>query len=597
MSKFDFSKFEIADPEEKKIIVPEPKEIILPAPSIALPQKAPDVLVDELPAPAESKHTIYTPSPFTDFPDQSYSPDPDSPYPFDPAFPEFDNLVDIHYTMYPDMQLYPWQLQELLRMSGYVHGTLSGPRVHFSTRQAFRATYVTVNGSGKDVILIATTALGLPLLYRHVIVVITTSSYEQLTKQTEPHIVNGIRALKARFGFDVYKSIQFFHTCEKRGGEINLFVTDEKGRAEGWHPKHPKGRLVLILNEAKSLPPAVHSAYDRCSGYSHWIEVSSPGPRRGLFYDNFCSSVGFPNIPVRGRFFSRKVHQAECPHKSEEERLDMLRKHGEKSYVYQTSVLCNFYEQEEEVAIPEKIWDACKGLLFDADESDYGIGLDMAAGGDEIALWVRSGAYELYKKFFRQPDTMTSIDIVDNELRLLGIRPGMRYIFNYDDNGLGKGPGDYLARKKWRITRRCNQSPAIEKALYLNLGAEMYFHYRRLLEAKHIASPTDEKTRMQAITRRYDEMSSQGKKALEPKKLAKLRGAPSPDRSDGLVLCYFSYRPDFRTPDQENEAPKRLMSVEDFIEAANSNPHFIENLVKAKTGKPNTGESYTCQNF
>jgi len=596
MSKFDFSKFDLGEPEAPRIITP-PTEIIRPPEGLIVPTPINEVQIEDAPQPQAYKHVVAVTTPLDDFPDRSFSPDPNSPFPFEPAFEEFDNLVDIHYTIYPDFKLYPWQLQELLRMSGYVHGTLSGPRVHYTTHQAFRGAYVTVNGSGKDVILIATAALGLPLLYKHVIVVITTSSYEQLQYQTEPHITNGIKALKARFGFDVYKSVQFYHTCEKRGAEIKLFVTDEKGRAEGWHPKHPKGRLVLILNEAKTLNRDIHASFDRCSGYSHWVEVSSPGVRRGLFYENHLSGVQFPAIPVRGRFFTRKIHQGECPHKSEEERVEMLRKHGEKSYEYQTSILCNFYEQTEEVCVPQIIYDACEDLRFDEDPDDVGIGLDMAAGGDEISLWVRRGPVPVFKKFFRQADTMATADIVDQELRMFGIKPRDSYVFNYDDNGLGKGPGDNLVKKKWRITRRCNQSPAIEKSLYLNLGAEMYFHMRRLYQGKLIQTARDEKTKLQLVTRKYDEMSNQGKKSLEPKKLAKSRGAPSPDRADGFVLCFYSYRPDFYGQATTEVAPKRLMTVNEFVEAANSNPHFLENLVTNKQRPLKAGETYTCQNY
>jgi len=590
MPDFDFSKFEepIWAPA-KKVITPD-REIITPVRPLVAPEVKLEDVFEQSEAPRVISHSL------AGFPTESFSPEPNAPFPFEPAFKELDNLVDIHYFLYPDVPLYPWQRQELLRISGYVNGTLDGPRVHFSPQQAYRAAYVTVNGSGKDMVLIATTAFGLPLLYKHVVVVITSKSYEQLKKQTSVHIVNGINLLNEKLGFKVYDTVEFYYTCKERGAEISLFVTDEEGRVEGWHPHHVKGRLVLIVNEAKSIDPPVFGALDRCSGYSHWLEVSSPGRRSGIFYRNHLSAVAHPETPKRGRFFTRKIHQAECPHKSEEDRREMLRKHGENSYIYQTSVLCNFYEQEEEIAIPIKLVEACEGLEFSSNEDHYGIGLDVAAGGDETSLYVRRGAMPVHRKFFRQRDGVDTASIVDYELRLLGIRPtAQNYIFNFDDGGLGKTIGDNLKALHWRLTRRNNQSPALNPRLYLNLGAEMYFHTRDLFAHKLIPAPADQKTRDQLTTRKYDETENQGKKALQAKAAAKSEGIESPDRGDSWVLCYFSYRPDMAAEIERPElAQKRLMTPEEFIARANQDPTFLESLTAEKASvRPN--ELFTFQ--
>lgn len=514
-------------------------------------------------------------------------------YPFEPAFPEITDLLDVWYIIHPDVVLYDWQAQELLRISGYVNGTLDGPRVHFNPDVAFRAAYVTVNGSGKDMVLISTIAIGLPLLYKHVYVVITSASHEQLKYQTARHIENGIKALNDAFKCDVYESVEFYHRCEKRGGEIKLFVTDEAGRAEGWHPMHPKGRLVVIVNEAKSINSTVFDALDRCSGYSHWLEVSSPGSKRGLFYNNHLSAVQYPNLPQKGRFFTRKIHEGECPHKSAEGRLQMLRKHGENSYVYQTSVLCNFFEQEEQVAIPLGIIELCKGLLLDARYQDIGIGLDLAAGGDETTLYVRRGAQVIFKKFFRERDTEITADIIDDELTKLGLK-FVPYEFNMDDGGLGKGIGDKLVRRGWSVIRRNNQSPSYIKSEYLNLGAEMYFHVRRLFEHKFILYPDDPATVDQLSQRAYDETENQGKRTLESKKLVRARGGKSPDRADGFVLCFFSFRPDFNSRPDSKLEQKRLMTTDEFLAACARDPEFVTHLIERNT-RPQIKGDFTFQ--
>lgn len=597
---FDFSKFEPpVSPLLRPVEAPKPPE---PQKQLALPpiDANEPILVDcdvVLP-PAESVSDVPKDIPFepklSGFPPQAYSTDPNDNFPFEPAFPEIDNLADVHYILYPEIKLYPWQLQELLRLSGYVDGTLSGPRVHYNPHQAFRATYVTVNGSGKDMVLIATLALGAPLLYQHVVIVITSASYEQLKHQTEVHIRNGAEALKRKFGFDVYDCVEFHYRCKARFSEIKLYVTDEERRVEGWHPRHPKGRLILIVNEAKSIPPPVFTAFDRCSGYSHWIEISSPGSKRGLFYNNFLSAVHYPDKPQRGKYFARRVFQKECPHKSEEDRKEMLRKHGEFSYVYQTSVECNFWEEETSVAIPLVEVLSCSNVEVNA-EDEIGLGLDYAGGGDETVLYVRYGPKQVLFKAYVDPRILDVADRIHEELRIIGIRPAQtNYTFNYDNGGLGMGPGDYLVRKGWTLLRRNNQSPAFDKTLYVNLGAEMYGHLRRLYQNLLVPVPADQKTLEQLTSRRVSVTESIGKRALESKKAAKSRGASSPDRADAWVLCYFSYRPAITEVMKPEVAPKRLMSPAELIARCDSDFHFLENLMKPKQIK-RPGRTFSYQ--
>lgn len=527
------------------------------------------------------------------FPEYSPTNNPNSIYQFEPAFPEWDNLVDIWYTMYPDIRLYPWQVEELLRMSGYTTGRLDGPRVHFDPHQAYRAAYVTVNGSGKDMVLIATAAIGLPLLYKNTFVVITSASHEQLKYQTSRHIVNGITQLNKRLGFKVYDSVEFYHRCEARGGEIKLFVTDEEGRAEGWHPMHPAGRLVLIVNEAKSIPPAVFTALDRCSGYSHWIEVSSPGSRRGLFYKNHLNAIGHPNIPRRGRYFTRKVHQRECPHKSEEDRRNFLAKHGLNSYAYQTSVLCNFWEQETEVAIPASLVESCANITPIRDDNDIGIGTDMAAGGDETSTYVRAGAQKIHEFHFHEKDLVLAVNRIDRELASWKYK---NYTFRFDDNGLGKGPADMLVHLGWNVQRVSNQASATNKLEFANIGAEYYYHIRRLLEHGFIKIPNDEVLLEQLITRKCGGSGPQERKLLESKKKVKLLGSSSPDRADAYVLCYSSYRPDFRDT-KPQPAQRKLMTTEEFLAACMADHRFVENLLAQGDPARRVKGDFTFQTF
>lgn len=470
----------------------------------------------------------------------SLSPGPTPPAPsngFDPAY-GLNDLVDVWNLMFPEMDLYNWQAEELLRMSGYITGRLNGPRVHFTEQDPYLSTYVCANGSGKDKILISTAAIGLPLLYRDVIVVITSSSNEQLKFQTENHITRGIAALNARLSQPVYESIHYYHRCAARGGEIKLFATDEAGRAEGWHPMSKGGRLVIIVNEAKSITPEIFSALDRCHGYSHWLEISSPGPRRGMFYENFKRAIKHPASYESNRYYARKVDVSACPHVSIQAQARVVEKHKENSFIVQTSLRANFFEEEKDVVIPAGLVDDCESVEPQGDT--IGIGLDCAAGGDETCLAIRRGNRLIDQLYFREPDIERACALIDRRLDPFRF---LEYAFNLDDGGVGAGFRAVLARYGWSVIPRHNQSSAYKKDEFSNLGAEMWWHVRDLFQARKIPKPADETLYTQLITRQNDVSEGLGKKKLASKKRIKELGGASPDRADAYVLAYYSYNP------------------------------------------------------
>lgn len=516
----------------------------------------------------------------------------ESPYKFDPLF-GLNDLVDVWHMMYPDTKLYPWQAEELLRISGYIDGRRSGPRLHWTPESPLLAAYVCCNDSGKDMVIIATSAIGLPLLYRNTRVVITSSSHVQLKQQTQVHIERGIKALNARCGTRIYNSVEFCHTCPERGGEIQMFATDEPGRAEGWHPLTKDGRLVIIKNEAKSIPENIHVALERCHGYSHWLEISSPGPRAGKLFRTFKDSTKYPARPEAYRYFGRKVDWTLCPHISPKLFELKSNEHGLNSYFIQTSFLANFYEQEEDTVIPLSLLLNLDNLKFRPDHTDVGIGLDSAAGTDETSLYVRFGPVATRKLFFKERDTIKAAARIHDAIADLQDKP---YTFDIDDGGISRTFTDQLTKLGWRLRRRLNNSKAVTPARFMNLGTEMMWHVRTLLERGQISSPEDELTRTQLTTRKFDETENLGRKMLMSKKSMKQLGMESPDRADAFVLCFWSYRPErFHQPPQESDPlPETLTKItqDELISRSLSDPTFYDSLVTPKP-KPGPGFAYT----
>jgi len=298
------------------------------------------------------------------------------------------------------------------------------------------------------------------------------------------------------------------------------------------------GRLVIIVNEAKSITPEIFSALDRCHGYSHWLEISSPGPRRGMFYENFKRAIRHPSSSISNRYFSRKVDVSECPWISPLAQQRIIDKHGENSYIVQTSLRANFFEEEKDVVIPAGLVDDCEDV--EPMDETLGIGLDCAAGGDETTLYVRRGNRLIDEYCFREPNIEVAIDQIDRRLDHLRHQ---EYTFNFDDGGIGKGFNAGLSKRGWIVIPRHNQSAAYQKDLFSNLGAEMWWHVRDLFQARRIPKPKDEILYTQLVTRQNDVSEGLGKNKLQSKKKIKELGGASPDRADGFVLCYFSYKP------------------------------------------------------
>jgi hypothetical protein len=89
-----------------------------------------------------------------------------------------------------------------------------------------------------------------------------------------------------------------------------------------------------------------------------------------------------------------------------------------------------------------------------------------------------------------------------------------------------------------------NQAPPYDTDSYANIGAEMYFRIKRLVELGIILAPRDfacyGKWLKQLTTRKYFSNDKQ-KLQLEDKKKAKGRLGFSPDCADSYVLAYSGY--------------------------------------------------------
>ena len=418
------------------------------------------------------------------------------------------------------VKLHPWQ-KKVLR-------EFAEPS---TSDKPYKAVVRAANGSGKDNFIVAPCAVWLSLRYENSLVVVTSSSGNQLDRQTDKYIKQLTTAQNKLFGAQVWKQNYRRYENLVNGSAIEMFVTDEAGRAEGWHPTVPEGQFAILVSEAKSIPDEIFMALARCTGFTKRVDVSSPGLPIGHFY----------NICVGGVWNQHHVTAFDCPHLSQDYIVDIRDTYGENSTLYRSMVLAEFGGLEEQVVINfAAIAELDKYEIEHVQEGYNVAGLDLSAGGDEQVVVVRNGNKVIGVEAFKFHDTTVLVEKLSEVFYRYDLDNSQSVIYG-DAGGLGKPILDQLNRDGWNVTYVLNQAVPYNKLAYLNRGAELWFSIARHIENAEIIIPTDVTLRKQLASRYYT-VTPQNKIQLESKRQAKSKGHASPDRADAFVLAFADYR-------------------------------------------------------
>jgi len=448
-----------------------------------------------------------------------------------------DDLLENHYS------LYKWQMEILKDFC----------RDEWTNNHPYQSVVRAANGSGKDKYIIAPCCLWLATRFPNTVCVVTSSSGTQLDRQTDRYIRQLAQSLNKKLGFELVK-INYRHYeiifPQPDGGTqssfIELFVTDEAGRAEGFHPITYNSKLAIFTSEAKSVPEEIFSALARCTGFTHRVDVSSPGLPMGHFF-NRCTS---------GNWKKYHITAFDCPHISpeyiEQCRVDYG---GESSALYKSMILAEFGTTDEMVVIPyHLVYRASfkSSVPWFHEEFNTG-GVDLAAGGDENVLTVRNGNKVIAVVGFKEEDTNKTVFKLEKLFKQYELDKSGCKIFG-DAGGLGKPILDRLKApieeggRGWSNIRYVlNNGESQDKRAYYNRGTEMWFKFGRLLEKNEIILCNDEILRRQLSTRYYKQ-TEQSKLLLESKLQAKAKGHPSPDRADSCILAFSGYKSKLEDP-------------------------------------------------
>lgn len=377
---------------------------------------------------------------------------------------------------------------------------------------------VAANGSGKTDRLVA------PLILWHLDqhpkgkVVFTSGSFRQLSNQLWPAI------RKHRDKFPTWNFMaEELRTPE--GGFALGFSTDDAGKAEGWHGE-ADAPLMIIIDEAKTVPDQIFSAFERCTrDFQLW--VSSPGAPRGQFFDSHHKDA-----PL---YWTRRVPSVECPH-IPAERRDLDRKRfGEDHPLFRSKHLAEFSADDEFMVLSPAKLTAALANQPEPDESGEVVAFcDFAAGRDEDVLAIRKGNSAKVVKAWQERDTVQAARQFIRLFEEHGLKPGQ--IFG-DADGLGTGFVCQMAEEGWHINRFHGGQAAKDSDEYANLIGEVWHTATQAIHRGEIHLGDLDRMTYDQITTRKSEWNAQGKLRIEDKEKMRKAGLKSPDRADALLAC------------------------------------------------------------
>ena len=368
------------------------------------------------------------------------------------------------------------------------------------------------NGTGKTTNVAAPLALWHAAAFPHSLTIITAGVYRQVKEQLFP----AIRRHASKFMGWTFNETEIE---APNGSRIIGFSTDEPGKFEGWHAEN----LLVIVDEAKSVPDAIFEAIERCQP-TRFLVMSSPGGCQGFFYNAF---------KTRRKFFRHHTITAlQCPHISHDWIAEQIEKYGEQHPLVRSMIFAEFMESGEDgTAINLTLLERCTANPPALALGKVSAFCDFAAGGDENVLAIVNGNRVKIAAAWRDKDTMSAVGRFIQLFREHGLSAQE---ISADGGGLGIPICDRLKELGWNLRRVNNGAPSKEPEIYGNLAAEIWVHGARKIERGEIILPNDPELFTQLTTRKIG-ANSRGQIVLESKDQMRARGLRSPDRADAVL--------------------------------------------------------------
>ena len=418
------------------------------------------------------------------------------------------------------LSLYDWQVKTLVQFR--------------DPTKRVKVSVAAPNGSGKDDRVIACLALWYMVRFPRSKVVITSKDARQLDEQT----MTSMRKHTEKLGGWKF---QERYVESPTGSRCVMFTTDEPGRAEGWHKgaNDEKEPLLVIVNEAKSVPDDIFQAFDRCT-FNGILYISSAGLMSGRFYDSHTKEAE--------SFYRQIVTLDQCPHMltgiSGERVKDLLA--NREPWFIRSTLYSEFINQDENTRFMFDLAHVQRAMryapVFQKDFSRSAF-CDFAAGGDENVLALRDGNRVQIIDAWRERDTMSAVGRFILHFRELNLKPEEIY---GDAGGMGVSMINRMNEMGWPI-RGVNNNGKPRSDNYKNLVAEMWGETADAVSKGKLGLP-DDPVLLAQLTTRPIKIWSDGKIGLIPKE----EMPKSPDRADAVCGAWTCRGPIKTSFDRHN---------------------------------------------
>ena len=420
-------------------------------------------------------------------------------------------------------RLYPWQI-EILK-------TFSADR---PLDEMIRMAIIAANGSGKSQFILAPCSVWLNVAFENALSYVTSSSASQLDTQTE-RFIDSFTAKMDKFhyetsGVKVWDNIKRKKRFLPNESFIDLFATDEPKRAEGKHPLVPGAEFGIFVDEGKSIASDIYGAIDRCTGATRRLDISSAGGCHGHFYE-VCTK------PELG-WWTRKITYSDCPHISQGEFNQQVKKHGIHDPLVRSIFFSEFTDIEDAIVMRRETVEYCmdgKRKLEPIMFTERRAGLDLSGGGDEMVLSIWEGNLMLGQETARFKDVGMGVAEIIHWVGKWKIEHNNVWV---EFDGFNRGIVAMLDDKGYSFNRVLSGGKAIDSKRYANRITELWFNFKRYVEEGYVSIMPDLQLKSQLCNRYYRRQSGSDRIILERKEEARKKGHPSPDRADALVFAW-----------------------------------------------------------
>ena len=321
------------------------------------------------------------------------------------------------------------------------------------------------------------------------------------------------------------------------GSMVFFLKSDDPGKMEGFHATGNDSRyksLLVIADEAKSIPDPIYEAIVRCSA-TRFLAISSTSTQKVNWFHQETTA---PTVPATTR--RAKVIWTDCPHLCHDpEKRRQIEAEIAKFGPDHPLIRSKYYSE----------WPTGgQGLVFDLDAVTVCMsgmvphvgsgrksgGFDLSGGGDEQVLYLADGNRVLPAHCFNERKHHHLAELIIPILQTNYVPPHMVWA---DGTGLGEPILQIFDQARWVFNREVFSETANDSSAYTNRRTEMAFQAALWIQQRQVSLPYDLELKQQLSWFRY-KIDEKGKLSLLPKD----KMPHSPDRADSLIMLLANMR-------------------------------------------------------